>query len=111
MIILNNQKKYWKQRGKIKGVKFGHENTKFFHTKASINFRQNKIVMLRNEEHIEITDHAGKAGILWEPFKKRLGQSEGHTMHFDLHSLLGQQANPELFKDFENLFQMKRSTL
>ena len=75
LTILNNQKIYWKQRGKIKGVKFGDENTKFFHTKASINFRHNKIAMLRNEDNVEILDHAGKAGILWEAFKKRLGKS------------------------------------
>lgn len=30
--LLKNQKIYWKQRGKIKGVRFGDENTKFFHT-------------------------------------------------------------------------------
>ena len=44
--------------------------------------------MLLNDDHIEITDHAGKAGILWESSKKRLGKSEGHTMHFDLQNLL-----------------------
>ena len=72
LTILNNQKIYQKQRGKIKGVKFGDENTKLFHTKGSIKFRDNKIGILRNEDNVEILDHAGKAGILWEAFKKRL---------------------------------------
>ena len=42
MIILKNPRIYWKQRGKVKGVKFGDKNTKFFHTRASINYRNNK---------------------------------------------------------------------
>ena len=80
--VLNNQNIYWKQRGKIKGVKFGDENTKFFHTKASINHRHNKIAMLLNKDQVEVTEHEGKAAILWEAFKERLGQSTGHKMHF-----------------------------
>ena len=104
LTILKNQKIYWKLRGKVKGVKFGDENTKFFHTRASINYRHNKIAMLLNDDHIEITDHAGKARILWEAFKKRLGKSEGHSVHFDLENLLGQQINPDIFSDIENLF-------
>ena len=62
--MLNDQKISWKQRGKIKGVKFGDENTKFFHTKASINHRHNKIAMLMNQDQVEVTDHEGKAAIL-----------------------------------------------
>ena len=87
LTVLQNQKIYWKQRGKIEGVKFGDENTKFFHTKASINHRHDKIAMLLNEDQVEITDHEGKEAILWEAFRKRLGQSTGHTMHFDLNDL------------------------
>lgn len=47
LILLRNQKIYWKQRGKIKGVKFGDENTQFFHAKASINHRQNHILFYK----------------------------------------------------------------
>jgi hypothetical protein len=46
--LLQNQKTYWKQRGKIKWVKLGNENTRFFQTKAKINYRHNYISMLRN---------------------------------------------------------------
>ena len=70
LVVLNNQKIYCKQRGKIKGVKFGDENTNFFHTKASINHKHNEIAMLLNEDQVEITDHEGKEAILWEAFKK-----------------------------------------
>jgi hypothetical protein len=48
--LLHNQNVYWKQRGKIKWVKLGNENTKFFHTKATINYRHNFIAMLKNED-------------------------------------------------------------
>ena len=99
-ILLKNQKIYWKHRGKIKGVKLGDENTKNFHTKASINHRHNHIVMLKNEDQVEITDHAGKAALLWNAFRNRLGQSQQTTMHFDLNSLLQHQAS---HSDFEQL--------
>jgi hypothetical protein len=62
--LLKKQNIYWKQRGKIKWVKLGDENTKFFHTRATINVRHNKIVVLQNEDLADITDHDGKAEIL-----------------------------------------------
>lgn len=45
--LLQNQKSYWKQRGKIKWVNLGDANTKFFHTRASINFRHIYIFVLK----------------------------------------------------------------
>jgi exonuclease III len=62
--LLQNQRTYWKQRGKIKWVKLGNENTRFFHTKATINYRHNLISMLKNADQAEICDHDGKAHIL-----------------------------------------------
>ena len=103
-MVLNNEEIYWKQRGEIKGVKFGDENTKFFHTKASSNHRHNKIAMLLNEDQVEITNHEGKAAILWEAFKKRLGQSNGHTMHFYLNDLYEHRVDPQIFQDLEKPF-------
>ena len=73
LTLLKNQKIYWKQRGKIKGVKFGGENTKFFHTKATINHRHNHIDVHQNEDQMDISDHAGKAAVLWEALKKEWG--------------------------------------
>jgi hypothetical protein len=51
LTLVQNQRTYWKQRGKIKWVKLGNENTKFFHTKATINYRHNFISVLENDEH------------------------------------------------------------
>jgi hypothetical protein len=62
--LLQNKKSYWKQRGKIKWVKLGDANTKFFHTKATISYRKNYIASLRNEQNVDISDHESKAEIL-----------------------------------------------
>ena len=101
LLLLRNQKIYWKQRGKIKGVKFGDENTKIFHTKASINHRHNHIAVLQNDDQVEISDHAGKAAILWESYKKRMGTSHKTTMHFDLESLFGPRQDQAIFDNLE----------
>jgi hypothetical protein len=87
LTLLKNQKIYWKQRGKIKWVKLGDENTKFFHTRARINFRHNKIVVLQNDDLADITDHDGKVEILWKAFKERMGTSGNSSMQFNLEDL------------------------
>ena len=51
--LLQNQNTYWKQRGKIKWVKLGDENTKFFHSRATISFRHNYISMLKDDSDLE----------------------------------------------------------
>jgi hypothetical protein len=85
--LLHNQNVYWKQRGKIKWVKLGNENTKFFHTKATINYRNNYISMLINEDQAEISNHDGKAAMLWKAFKERMGQSDKTSMKFNLREM------------------------
>jgi hypothetical protein len=105
--LLHNQNVYWKQRGKIKWVKLGNENTKFFHTKATINYRHNYIAMLKNDELIEISDHEGKASILWKAFKDRMGQSEKPDMLFHLPDFLENHSNSNLFDSLEVPFSEK----
>jgi hypothetical protein len=41
--------------------------------------------MLKNAE---ITDHDGKASILWNAFKERMGSSDNRKMHFNLQETL-----------------------
>jgi nitroimidazol reductase NimA-like FMN-containing flavoprotein (pyridoxamine 5'-phosphate oxidase superfamily) len=93
--LLQNQKAYWKQRGKIKWVKLGDANTRFFHTKATINYSHNYISMLVNDSLAEISDHDGKADILWKAFKERMGMTDNLTMQFDLQDLFGINANAD----------------
>ena len=56
---------------------------------------------------MEITDHAGKAALLWNAFRKRLGQSEKTTMHFDLVSLYGQRQHSDIFANLELPFTVE----
>jgi hypothetical protein len=48
LILLKNQNIYWKQRGKIKWVKLGDENTKFFHTVATQSYRKKSYFFTHN---------------------------------------------------------------
>jgi hypothetical protein len=68
-------------------VKLGDANTKFFHTKATINYRKNYIASLRNEQNVDISDHESKAEILWNDFKERMGKSDDPEMHFNLQDI------------------------
>jgi hypothetical protein len=40
--------------------------------------------MLQNETKVDIIDHEGKASILWNAFKHRMGQSENIEILFNL---------------------------
>jgi hypothetical protein len=102
--LLQNQKYYWKQRGKIKWVKLGDANTKFFHSKASISYRHNYISMLKNIEGAEISDHEGKEEILWSAFKERMGTLDNVAMHFNLSNLFGTSEYPDILQALEAPF-------
>jgi hypothetical protein len=78
------------ERGKIKWVKLGDANTRFFHNKATINCRHNYIYMLMNESLAEITDHDVKADILWKSFKERMGKTDKPDMQFNLQEIYGE---------------------
>jgi hypothetical protein len=105
--LLQNQKAYWKQRGKIRWVKLGDENTKFFHTRATINYRHNHISMLKNQDLAEISDHDGKASILWNAFKDRMGTSDKPNMHFNLAELFGEGMDEDTKNELEIPFSEK----
>ena len=99
--LLEKQNSYWRQRGKINWVKLGDANTKNFHARATIRNRHNFIASLKNDNDVEIMDHDGKAAILWNDFKDRMGTSDNVSMHFDLHSMLDSNDNSEMFQDLE----------
>lgn len=86
--LLHQQLIYWKQRGTIKWVKFGDECTEFFHATASVKHRKSVITALEDAHGNSITSHQGKANLLWESYKERLGTLEFTRMHFDLEDLL-----------------------
>jgi hypothetical protein len=47
--LLENQRIYWMQRGGIKWVTLGDENTKFFYANATIRHNKNSIMSLKGE--------------------------------------------------------------
>jgi hypothetical protein len=86
--LLEAKRIYWRKRANIRWAKLGNENTNFFHTIATRNYGHNLIAVLKNEQDIEFTDHENKAAILWNSFKRRLGQSVDTTWNFDLQNMI-----------------------
>lgn len=46
------------------------------------------MTVLQEDKGCEIQDHQGKASLLWEAYKERLGSSEFLVMHFNLLDLI-----------------------
>ena len=86
--LLKHQLEYWKQRGKIKWVKLGDENTMFFHATATVQLKRKVITSLRNSEGEEFFSHEAKANLIWESFKERLGVSDFLEILFNLDDLI-----------------------
>ena len=55
---------------------------------ATISYRRNSIAQIMNDQGIWIHDHEGKAGLLWNSFRNRMGTTSSPTMLFDLSSLV-----------------------
>lgn len=73
--LLKDQRTCWKQRATIKWVKFGDENTKFFHAHATLKFRRNHVQKFKDNSGNDKFGHSKKALILWDSYKERLGTS------------------------------------
>jgi len=86
--LLHYKNVYWRKRYTVNRVKFGDECTKFFHAMATISHRRNSIPQLLNEQGLWVHDHEGKAGLLWNSFRKRMGVTTSPVMIFDLQSLI-----------------------
>jgi hypothetical protein len=85
-------------------VKLGDANTKFFHTKATINYRHNYIAMLKNDSLVEITDHDSKAAILWNAFKEIMRKTGSPD---NLDDMVANIIGPELSSEMEAPFADK----
>jgi hypothetical protein len=90
---------YWKQRRKIKWATLRDENTKFFHSTATIRKNKNGIRSLIDDQGLEKFGHDEKASILWESFRSRLGVSEFTHMYIDLPSLLHRTDNLHILEE------------
>jgi hypothetical protein len=63
--------------------------------------------MLRNQDMAEITDHDGKASILWNAFKDSMGVSDNPEMHFNLTKLFGERMDEDTKNELEIPFSEK----
>lgn len=86
--LLDQQRTYWRQRGKIKWIKEGDAGTKLFHATTTLNYRNNLISQLQKDNSEIVYNHFDKDKVLWEAFKERLGQSEFKDIVFSLGSFL-----------------------
>lgn len=86
--LLHCKKVYWKNRYTVNKIKLGDECTKFFHSMATIAFRRNSIPHLLNTDGAVVTDHCGKADLIWSTFKNRMGVTSSPTMLFNLQELI-----------------------
>jgi mannosylglycoprotein endo-beta-mannosidase len=86
--LLKAQCQYWRKRCSIRWIKVGEDNTKFFHAMASQRFRRNTISNLKLDNGDVVSDHEQMAGVIYQKYKDRMGQSRGITMGFDLGNLL-----------------------
>jgi hypothetical protein len=77
----------------------GDARTKFFHANATIRHRQNTIMSLQADAGEMISSHDGKANLLWESYKQRLGTSEFTHIYFDLQELLVRSENMEALEE------------
>jgi hypothetical protein len=86
--LMEAKRIYWRNRAKIRWTKLGDENTKFFHTVATKNYRRNIITSIVNQDGTEITNHEHKAAIIWNSYKDRVGISDDPVMLFPLAQIV-----------------------
>jgi hypothetical protein len=60
--------------------------------------------MLKNSEGAKISNHDGKAKMLWFAFKERMGSSDSPTMHFNLKNVFGTLEHHEILQALEAPF-------
>lgn len=98
--LIHCQQIYWKQRYTEKLVKWGDENTKFFHSRATARYRFNVIAQITANDGRIVTEHSKKAALFWQDYKNRMGVSVNPQMLFDLNQIMEQHDLQELVVPF-----------
>ena len=84
--LTNCKRDIWKNRCTIRWAKLGDENTAFFHSMATVRYRQNNIAKFILPDGREITEHNEKAALLFSAYKDRLGKSREINFPLDPNS-------------------------
>jgi hypothetical protein len=80
--LIAMQNTYWRQRFTQRLVRFGDENTKFFHAMASERYRKNVVNQIVDSSGRMIADHTEKSALFYQEFKSRMGCSIPISMQF-----------------------------
>lgn len=86
IILLQQQKTYWMQRGAINWATLGDASTKFFHAQATMRYMRNLITHLLDDFGTLVANCSAKAHLIWTSFEERLGTSNFTIVNFDLAS-------------------------
>ena len=68
--LLIKEEKMWKQRSRALWLKEGHQNTKFFHNRASHRYNRNRIEELKNEVGVVCTNEEEISNILIDYYQQ-----------------------------------------
>jgi hypothetical protein len=63
--------------------------------------------MLQNSDQAEVFDHEGKAAILSQAFKDRMGQSDNPDMQFNLEGIIDSSVTDEMNNTLQAPFSDK----
>jgi hypothetical protein len=85
--LLSYKQQYWKKRCTERWIKYGDENSKFFHRIATERHRKNAIATITREDGVILSEHEEKANELFQAYKQRLGVTESHSMRCNLQEL------------------------
>lgn len=88
--LLKQQKTYWKQRGKLDGLKKGMLEQNSSMPMPLSETEKTTIATLKDSQGNICQTHDHKAKIVWEAFKDRMGKSEYNHMVFNLSDILQQ---------------------
>jgi hypothetical protein len=86
--VFHAQFLYWKKRCTTRWIKLGEENTKYFHSMATIRYKKNAIISLMAEDGRIVTDHEEMAVVAINCYKNRMGTQKGISMCLNLQNLL-----------------------
>jgi len=85
-LFLSQKAAYWKQRGKMKSLKEGDANTKFFHARASCRQRMNRIAAITVDGTV-LVNHAAKSEAMTNYYTSILGVADDTRWNFDVATL------------------------
>jgi len=102
-LFLRQKAAYWKQRAKVRCLREGDSNTKYFHVKASCRKRRNFLASI-TVNGSTVTSHEDKSKEITQYFKQILGSAVQASWNFQVADLY-QNQNPPLDSLISQFFE------